>query len=130
MRAARLPTAVTEALVERWYDEMTILIGGQSVVKWWILFLVLAVLVAIFAIQNARLVPVHFLWWTAPRTSLSLLILLAALIGALVGVLGGFVDRRRHPDGQPRTISPAATPPVSTSEPAAESWSDEAPPTP
>jgi uncharacterized integral membrane protein len=62
----------------------------------WILALVVMLLVAIFAVQNARPVPVHVLLWTAPGASLSVVILLAALLGALVGWAGAVLDARRR----------------------------------
>lgn len=64
--------------------------------KVWVGMLVLALLVAIFAVQNAHGVPVHFLFWVAPKVSLSLLIILAALLGAVVGAIGGMIDARRR----------------------------------
>lgn len=64
--------------------------------KVWVGILVLALFVAIFAVQNAHPVPVHFLFWVAPKVSLSLLIILAALVGAVVGAVGGMIDGRRR----------------------------------
>jgi uncharacterized integral membrane protein len=74
----------------------------------WIAFLVIALLIAVFAVENAHPVPVRLLFWTAPRLSLSLIILLAALVGAVVGVIGGAWDqhrRRSRPQGRPGTES-------------------------
>lgn len=48
--------------------------------------LLLATLVAIFAIQNAEEVTVHFLVWTFP-TSLVIVILISAGVGALLASL-------------------------------------------
>ena len=66
----------------------------------WIAALVVMLLVAIFALQNARPVPVHLLFWTAPRVSLSVLILLGALLGALVGWVAAVLDGRRRSGGR------------------------------
>lgn len=58
--------------------------------------LIFALLVAIFAVQNAHPVPVHFLVWVAPKVSLSLLIILSILLGAAIGALAGLWDRSRR----------------------------------
>lgn len=64
--------------------------------KVWIALIIFALLVAIFAVQNAHPVPVHFLVWVAPRVSLSLLIILSILLGAAIGALAGLWDKSRR----------------------------------
>jgi len=49
-----------------------------------ILVLVFAILVAVFAIQNALVVDVNFLFWTLNRISLALVILGATAAGAVI----------------------------------------------
>ncbi|MCL8207651.1 MAG: LapA family protein [Actinomycetia bacterium] len=69
----------------------------------WLGVLGFALVVAVFAVQNAGPVPIRFLWWTAPGVSLAVVILGAALFGALVGALWSWVvgARRRHGTGRP-----------------------------
>lgn len=67
-----------------------------------VLGLLLAILVAVFAIQNAAPVEVHFLFWTLPKLGLAVVILAATLVGAALGSLLGIFrvirERRRiHP---------------------------------
>lgn len=60
------------------------------------LSLFFALLVAIFAVQNAERVTVHFLWWRFPGTSLVIVILASVILGALlVGAVLGIRGRRR-----------------------------------
>ena len=63
-----------------------------------ILFLILAILVALFAVQNAGPVTLRFGFWSI-ETSLVVVILVAAVIGALMasllGLPGWIRDRRR-----------------------------------
>lgn len=65
-----------------------------------ILTLVLALIVAVFAIDNSLPVRVHFLAWSLPQVGLALVILLSALLGAVLGVTVGlwqlFRERRSH----------------------------------
>lgn len=51
--------------------------------------LVLAVLVAIFAVQNSHAVTIQAYFWSLPQVSLVLVILLSALIGVVLGALIG-----------------------------------------
>lgn len=64
------------------------------------MILVLALVVAVFAIDNAAPVTVHFLIWSLPRMGLALVILISALLGAMLGVAVGvsqlFRERRTH----------------------------------
>lgn len=54
-----------------------------------LLALLFALVVAIFATQNATPVPIRFLIWSFPETSLVLIILGSVLLGAIiVGILG------------------------------------------
>ncbi|MGI6553721.1 MAG: LapA family protein [Clostridia bacterium] len=58
---------------------------------YWILALVFALIVAIFAIQNASLVDIRFLNWEFADISLVLVILGSAVIGAvIIFILGSF----------------------------------------
>ncbi|MEO6875525.1 MAG: LapA family protein [Opitutaceae bacterium] len=62
-----------------------------------VLTLVLMLLVALFSVQNAGPITVRFLMWHF-EWSQALVILLAAFVGALVGLLVGAVATRRPPD--------------------------------
>lgn len=56
---------------------------------YFLLGLLFALCIALFAVQNAAPVDVHFLFWSFPRISLSLVILGAVAAGALVAMLLG-----------------------------------------
>lgn len=60
-----------------------------------LLALIFALLVAIFAIQNASTVEINFLTWRFPQISLVLVILGSAAFGALVVFLLGLVKQLR-----------------------------------
>jgi len=60
-----------------------------------LLALIFALLVAIFAIQNASMVEINFLTWRFPQISLVLVILGSAAFGALVVFLLGLVKQLR-----------------------------------
>lgn len=76
----------------------------------WFFVILLLVFVAIFSVQNAEPISVHFLAWQI-QMSAALVIQLAALLGGLVGLAFGAWSRR-----SPRSISkPPETPVVSTS---------------
>ncbi len=51
--------------------------------------LVLAVLVAVFAVQNSQQVTIQAYFWSLPGVSLVLVILLSALVGVVLGALIG-----------------------------------------
>lgn len=51
--------------------------------------LVLAVLVAVFAVQNSHQVTIQAYFWSLPQVSLVLVILLSALVGVVLGALIG-----------------------------------------
>ena len=59
--------------------------------------LILLCLVAIFSVQNADVITVHFLHWHFAMSQ-ALVILLAVVSGALAGLLVGAVAGRRRPD--------------------------------
>jgi len=61
----------------------------------WIAVIVLLVLVAIFSAQNAREMSVRFLGW-GTTISAAIVIQLAALLGALIGLALGVGLRRRR----------------------------------
>lgn len=56
-----------------------------------LLALVFVLLVAIFAVQNAVPVDIHFLVWQFPQVSLVIVIFTSALAGALIMVFLGIV---------------------------------------
>ncbi|MGB9662679.1 MAG: LapA family protein [Moorellaceae bacterium] len=56
-----------------------------------LLALVFVLLVAIFAVQNAVPVDIHFLVWQFPQVSLVIVIFTSALAGALIMVFLGVV---------------------------------------
>ncbi|MHB1506255.1 MAG: LapA family protein [Sulfobacillus sp.] len=51
--------------------------------------LVLAILVAVFAVQNSQAVTIQAYFWHLPQVSLVLVILLSALVGVALGALFG-----------------------------------------
>lgn len=59
----------------------------------WIFTIVLLVFVAVFSVQNAGPISVRFLVWEM-SISAALVILLAALLGGLVGLTAGAWSRR------------------------------------
>lgn len=67
---------------------------------WGVLALIFVLLIAVFAVQNAVPVDIHFLMWTFPGVSLVIVIFASALAGALIvvflGVLGFFKNRRKR----------------------------------
>lgn len=70
----------------------------------WFFVILLLALVAIFSVQNAAVMTVHFLGWSA-TVSAAIVIQLAALLGAVVGLTVGALSRRR-----PKTPAPAPSP--------------------
>ena len=72
----------------------------------WITVILLLVFVAIFSVQNAEPITVHFLSWEIAMSA-ALVIQLAALIGGLVGLAVGATSRRapaapsNHPHSSP-----------------------------
>lgn len=62
---------------------------GECVVRSMLVGLVLAILVAVFAVQNAHAVTIQAYFWTLPQVSLVLVILLSALVGVVLGALFG-----------------------------------------
>lgn len=71
----------------------------------WILVILLLVLVALFSVQNAAMITVRFAVWEF-STSAALIILLAALAGALVGFVVGAFSRRTP--RRPASSAPAS----------------------
>ena len=65
--------------------------------------LVIAILIAIFALQNSSLLRIHALFWTFPRISESLVILGSVLFGAILGAIFAFRERRSLRRKQPST---------------------------
>lgn len=59
----------------------------------WMFVILLLILVAVFSVQNAGVITVRFLTWEFTMSS-ALVIQLAALLGALVGLAVGAWSRR------------------------------------
>lgn len=80
-----------------------------------IVILLFALLVGIFALQNKDPLTIHFLFWTVPRISESLVIIGGVLLGAVLGALLVLREQfRRRKDGPPTNApedpGPNATP--------------------
>lgn len=76
----------------------------------WIFVLLLLIFVAIFSVQNADVITVRFLAWQF-TLSAALLIQLAALLGAFVGIGIGWRSRRASPRPPGKSPVPGPTPP-------------------
>lgn len=63
-------------------------------ISWFFVILLLGA-VAIFSVQNAEVITVHFIVWKV-EMSAALVIQMAALLGALVGLIVGVFSRRRR----------------------------------
>ena len=59
-----------------------------------IISLILALLLVVFAIQNPMPVKIKFLTWQTGDISLIILILLAALLGAILATIFGYASRK------------------------------------
>lgn len=89
----------------------------------WIFVILLLVFVAVFSVQNADVISVQFLTWQI-QMSAALVIQLAALLGALVGLAFGAWSRRSsHPveksSDSPPVPASQSRPPVPAALPAA-----------
>jgi len=73
----------------------------------WLFVILLLILVAIFSVQNAAPITVHF-FQLQITMSAALVIQLAALLGALVGLTVGALSRRSKK--QPPTPAPSPVP--------------------
>ena len=73
----------------------------------WLFVILLLVFVAVFSVQNAGVITVQFLSWEI-QMSAALVIQLAALLGALVGLIIGALSKR--PPRTERTPPPAESP--------------------
>jgi uncharacterized integral membrane protein len=77
----------------------------------WLFLILLLVFVAVFSVQNAEPITVHFLPWQITMSA-ALVIQLAALLGGLVGLMAGVWSNRSkrattdpiHPEPTPLTI--------------------------
>ena len=86
--------------------------------------LILLILVVVVAFQNQRPIHIHVLWWTLPHVPLALVVLVAILLGVLMGmavVAWAFIRRRRRSttegSNSPSPVvseSAGASPPVSS----------------
>jgi uncharacterized integral membrane protein len=81
----------------------------------WLFVILLLIFVAVFSVQNAGVITVHFLSWEI-QISAALVIQLAALLGGLVGLAFGAWSRRtsRPADKPSATLSA----PIASSRPA------------
>lgn len=71
-----------------------------------LLILLIVILVVIFALQNAAVVPISYLFWDL-EGSLALILLLALVIGAIIGLLVAvptFIKNRRRISKQEKEI--------------------------
>ena len=91
---------------------ITSIIGGSLFMKLsWLFVILLLIFVAVFSVQNAEPIAVHFLSWEI-LMSAALVIQLAALLGALVGLAFGSWSRRT-----PKAVEKPAEKPVTTITP-------------
>jgi hypothetical protein len=74
----------------------------------WVFVIVLLIFVALFSVQNAEPITVHFFTWQI-QMSAALVIQLAALLGGLVGLACGAWSRRApaRPSGKPTETAPS-----------------------
>jgi uncharacterized integral membrane protein len=91
----------------------------------WFFIIFLLVFVAVFSVQNADVITVHFLKWEI-QISAALVIQLAAILGALVGLACGAWSRRASRPAEKPVEPPAEKTPEKTA-PALTSASDEIP---
>lgn len=77
----------------------------------WIFVVLLLVLVAVFSVQNAAPITVHFLRWQITMSA-ALVIQLAALLGGLVGLAFGAMSRRASRATRDHSPSPSETAPA------------------
>ncbi|MGH7945617.1 MAG: LapA family protein [Opitutaceae bacterium] len=78
----------------------------------WLFVILLLIFVAVFSVQNAGVITVHFLSWQI-QISAALVIQLAALLGGLVGLAFGAWSRRT-----PRPVEKTAAAPAPNVTPA------------
>jgi len=77
----------------------------------WFFLIVLLVFVAVFSVQNAEPITVHFMVWEITMSA-ALVIQLAALLGGLVGLTAGAWSRRaRRKSNEPAAVVPEPTNP-------------------
>ncbi len=62
-------------------------LGGTAVQFTWIIALLFAILVALFAVQNTTPVTVSFLFWSASQVAVALVIIASVAVGALITML-------------------------------------------
>jgi uncharacterized integral membrane protein len=87
----------------------------------WAFVILLLVFVALFSVQNAEVMTVHFFTWQI-QMSAALVIQLAALLGGLVGLAFGAWSRRAPPrstrePAEAATSTVASTPSLRSSAP-------------
>lgn len=70
--------------------------------------LVSIILVVVVALQNQRPIQIHLYFWVLPHVPLALIVLLAVLVGVVIGVVGVWRDHRRHM----QTLTPAGASPA------------------
>lgn len=81
--------------------------------------LLLALLVAVFAIQNIAPVSIHLLFWAVPKVPLAVVLLIAILFGAALAAFLALVQRhqrqRRRPE-QETALETAVDVPIMSDE--------------
>ncbi len=82
----------------------------------WIFVILLLVFVAVFSVQNAEQITVHFLAWKITLSG-ALVIQLAALLGGLVGLVAGTLSQRGRLASVPPPPTLPEPPPRSLEEP-------------
>jgi uncharacterized integral membrane protein len=70
----------------------------------WVVMLFFALIVAVFAVQNAAAVPLHVLFWNF-HASLALIMIGSAFVGALFSSLLSLFRKRRMSESDSKTKS-------------------------
>src|SRR5688572_6659773 len=83
----------------------------------WLFVILLLIFVAVFSVQNAGVITVHFLAWEF-QISAALVIQLGALLGGLVGLgFGAWSRRASKPVEKPATVMTPPAPPATPARP-------------
>src|SRR5688500_10975018 len=94
----------------------------------WLFVILLLIFVAVFSVQNAGVITVHFLAWEF-QISAALVIQLGALLGGLVGLgFGAWSRRAPKPVDKPATATTPLPPPSTPTRPALPAASSSAAP--
>ncbi|MCY0881387.1 MAG: LapA family protein [Firmicutes bacterium] len=100
-----------------------------------IIFLITAVLIAVFAVQNSTPVHISILFWTLPKVSQALIILSSVLLGAILAYILTWRLHAQHIKAhftaeKPEEDEKSALQTSSSSPSSEDSDSDEQPPSP